>query len=630
MNFRRAATSLASASDPPGCALEPFARAAAGTSPAVGPPTYTACVSASRGVRFVIGLLVAATLFSVAAMALLYVMVGRSPTIARQTTLVLRPQGDPPEIVPDLILPGGDGPVLTVRGYVETIRKAKRDPRVAHLLLRPGALSSPFWAKVQEIRDAILDFRQSGKPVYAFLEQAGDKEYYLAAAADRVFLLPTATLDLTGLANYEIFLRGAFDWIGTYPDFLHVGDFKSAVNTYTERTFTPAHREMSESLNRDQFQQLVRGIADGRHLSEEQVRALIDRGPFLAEEALEAGLVDDLLYEDELDDLAEVTIEPTIDVTRYAGVTWEALGVSRRSRIAVVNAVGTIVSGRSGYDPVNGPLLGAESIVEHIREARASDARAIVVRIDSPGGSSIASDVIWRELMITKGEQRPVVVSMSDLAASGGYYIAVAGDVIVAQPGTLTGSIGVYTGKFVTGGTLDKLGANIEGVSQGRHAEMYSPDRPFTEEERARVLESMQATYGHFVERVAESRHSTPDKIDQIAQGRVWTGHQARQLGLVDELGGLTTAIAAARTRARIPADEEVELVIYPRPRTVYEVLSEQFASPVGDLRAATTAEALLTLLGPRDRQALAALLAPSRLFRAGEMLAHMPYVFLR
>ncbi|MDH4065322.1 MAG: signal peptide peptidase SppA, partial [Acidobacteriota bacterium] len=344
----------------------------------------------------------------------------------------------------------------------------------------------------------------------------------------------------------------------------------------------------------------------------------------------EDGLVDDLAYEDELDDLEGITLGPLLETARYAGVTWDSLGVRRPARIAVVNAVGTIVSGKSGYDPVNGPVLGSESIVEQIRAARASGARAIVVRIDSPGGSSIASDVIWRELMITKSERMPIVVSMSDLAASGGYYVAMAGDVIVAQPGTLTGSIGVYTGKFVAGGTLDKLGANIEGVSQGRHAEMYSPDRSFSDEERARVLESMQATYGHFVERVAESRHTTPEKIDQIAQGRVWTGQQARQLGLVDELGGLTAALSAAKVRAGIPADQEVELVVYPRPRSVYEVLSDQFESPLEGVRSASTAEALLGILGPRDRQALAALLAPSRLFRAGETLAHMPYVFVR
>jgi protease-4 len=256
--------------------------------------------------------------------------------------------------------------------------------------------------------------------------------------------------------------------------------------------------------------------------------------------------------------------------------------------------------------------------------------KAIVLRIDSPGGSSVASDVIWRELAITRSGGLPVVVSMSDLAASGGYYLAVAGDVIVAQPGTLTGSIGVYTGKFVTAGTLAKLGVNIEGVSEGRHAEMYSSDRPFTDEERARVREAMQATYDQFVDRVAEARHTTPEKIDEVAQGRVWTGHQARQRGLVDELGGFYVALAAAKQRARIPADEEVDLVIYPPLRTVYELLTEQIrpSSWTRDERAA--AEALMSLLGSADRRTLGALFGPGRLFNAGETLAHMPYVFTR
>lgn len=587
-------------------------------------------MSLSRGVRFVITLLVVAVGLSTAAVAAVYLMVGRGPRLAESSTLVLRPSGDLPEAAPDVVLPLADGHVPTVRGYVDLLRKAKHDRRVARLLIKPGGLGSPYWGKVQELREAILDFKTSGKPVYAFLEMAGAPEYLLASAADRVVLLPSATLDLTGLASYEVFLRGTFDWIGTYPDFLHVGDFKTAVNTFTERSFTPAHREMSESINRDQFEQLVRMIADGRRRSEDEIRALIDRGPFPPDEALRLGLVDELAYDDELDDLEGVTLAPMVEVGDYARASWASAGVTPRARVAVINAVGTLVSGRSGFDPVNGPLVGSETIVAAIRAARDSGARALILRVDSPGGSSIASDVIWRELMISKSERLPLVVSMSDLAASGGYYLAMAGDVIVAHPGTLTGSIGVYTGKFVTGGTFEKLGANIEAVSQGRHAEMYSPDRPFSDEERQRVLDSMQATYDQFVERVAEARHTTPERVDQIAQGRVWTGHQARQLGLVDDLGGLKVAVAAAKLRAGIPAEEEVELVPYPPARRLFDVLSEQFGSPVEELRSRRSSEALLGLLGPRDRRILAAMLAPSRLFRAGELLAHMPYVFVR
>jgi protease-4 len=391
---------------------------------------------------------------------------------------------------------------------------------------------------------------------------------------------------------------------------------------------------MSASLNRDQFDQLVRAIADGRHKREDEVRTAIDEGPLLPDAALRHGLVDDLAYEDELDDLVQEVGGPgtlkLLESDDYAGVTWESLGVQRRSKIAVLNASGAITLGRSGYDPLNGAIVGSDSLVEAIRVIRGdSSIRAIVLRIDSPGGASTASDVIWRELMITKNDdrKRPLVVSMSDLAASGGYYIAMAGDVLVAQPGTLTGSIGIYTGKYVTGGSFAKLGANIEATSDGRHAEIYSPDRKFTDEERAKMQESMQAFYDQFVEKVAEARHTSPEKIDQIAQGRVWTGQQARQVGLVDQLGGMQTAVAVAKQRANIAAEDEVELVIYPQRRSLYEVLSDQFDQPAARL---STAESFIALLGPRDRRLLAGLLAPSRLFRSGEILAHMPYVFLR
>ncbi|MBA3271757.1 MAG: signal peptide peptidase SppA [Acidobacteria bacterium] len=590
-----------------------------------------------RGLGLVVLLIGVAVIISAVAVAALYLMVAPSTRLSQNSTLVLRPGGELFEVVPDDVLQlvsRSEG--RTVRGYVEALRKAKIDKRVSAVLLAPRALSSPFWGKVQELREAVLDFKTSGKPVYAFLEYGGDREYYLATAADKIFLVPTATLDLTGVATYEVFLRGTLDWVGAYPDLMHIGDYKTAINIFTEKTFTPAHKEMSASLNRDQFDQLVRSIADGRHKTEPEVRAAIDEGPLLPDAALRHGLVDDLAYEDELDDLVGDVGGPgqlqLVESNVYANVTWDSLGVRRPSRVAVLNAAGAITLGRSGYDPINGAVLGSDSLVEYIRQIRAdSSIRAIVLRIDSPGGASTASDVIWRELMITKNDARklPIIVSMSDLAASGGYYIAMAGDVIVAQPGTLTGSIGIYTGKFVTGGAFEKFGANIESTSDGRHAEIYSPERRFTDEERAKVQESMQAFYDQFVEKVAEARQTSPEKIDQIAQGRVWTGQQAKQVGLVDQLGGMQVAVAAAKQRARIPAEEEVELVIYPPRRSFYEVLSASLEQPSMQ-QPASAAEAFMTLLGPRDRKVLAAILAPSRLFRSGEILAHMPYVFLR
>ena len=583
-----------------------------------------------KGLRFVIGFLLVATVISVGAMVLLYVVVAQEPSVPSHATLVLSPSGDLPEVLPDFAL--GRGDELTVRGYVELVRKAKGDSRIAGILLKPGGLNSPFWAKIQELRGALEDFKTSGKYVHAWLEYGGDREYYLASAADKVYLLPSATLDLTGVASYEVFLRGTFDWIGTYPDFLHVGDYKTAVNTYLEKTFTPAHKEMSESLNRSQYQQLVRAIADARRKQESEVKTLIDQGPFQPVDALRLGLIDDVAYEDELDDLIpELASAHYVDAEDYAGVSWEKTGVTRRSKVAVINATGVINSGRSGFDPVNGAVVGSDSLVGYIREARADQSiKAIVLRVDSPGGSSTASDVIWRELSISRENRRPVIVSMSDLAASGGYYIALGGDAIVAQPGTLTGSIGVYTGKFVISGSLEKLGANIEATSSGKHAEIYSPDRRFTAEERTKIEESMQNVYDQFIERTAAARHMAPEKVDEVAQGRVWTGEQAKQLGLVDELGGLYTAIDLAKQRARIPADEEVDLVVFPPHRSFYEVLADQLSAPVGRLKTAYTSDALLELLGPRERRALSAVLTPSRLFRSGQILAHMPYVFVR
>ena len=386
---------------------------------------------------------------------------------------------------------------------------------------------------------------------------------------------------------------------------------------------------MTESLNRDMYDQLVRDLAMARKKTPAEMRALVDQGPFSPEDALRAGLVDDLAYEDQLDDrvpeLRTAAGETRrIDGTDYQRVTPASVGFSPQARIAVLYAVGTIVSGKSGFDPVNGTIVGSETMVEQIRRVRDDDSiRAIVLRVDSPGGSSIASDVIWRELMITRDNNpsRPLVVSMGDLAASGGYYISMPGQVIVAQPATLTGSIGIFTGKFVVNGAMEKLGVTVETVQSGRNATANSPFHQFSPEQRAKVLGYMQGFYDNFVEKAAESRHTTPERIDAVAQGRVWTGQQARQHGLVDELGGLNDAIEIAKARANIPADEDVEVVVYPARRSLYELLTQQFA--------ATGFTAWNLLAGDAERRTIAALSAPSRLFRRGEPLALMPFALL-
>ena len=576
-----------------------------------------------RGVWLVVFFITAAVAVSAAALVATALFVGRPPRVEGNSTLVLRVGGDLQEVDPGGLVGSFFEGAPTVRSMVESLHKAKVDRRITSVIIRPTGAAS-LWGKVQEVRDAIVDFKSSKKPIIAYLEYGGEQEFYLASACDKVFLMPTATIDLTGIASYELFLRGTLDKIGAYPDAMHIGEYKTAANQMTERTFTPAHREMAESLNRDLYEQLLKGIASGRQKPEAEVRRLVDHGPFLPEDAVRAGLVDDVAYEDEIDDKVSLGRGATkfLEHHDYRSVAPSSLGLNRGPRIAVLYAVGIVVSGESSYDSPQGETLGSDTIVRYLRKARADDSiRAIVMRIDSPGGSAIASDVIWREVELTRAV-KPVIASMSDVAASGGYYIAMPAHKIVAQPATLTGSIGVVMVKFVIDGTLKKLGINMEGVSQGRYANLYSPIRPFSPEERAKIQEQMQATYDAFVEKAAAGRHTTPEKIDAIAQGRVWTGQQAKEIGLVDELGGLDRALALAKDQAKIARDSDVELVIYPPKRSLYESLANIGSSERSALLSA--------FLGLGDRRALQTLTAPLRVFRRGEPLAIMPNVFVR
>ena len=577
-----------------------------------------------RGVWLVIVLIVFAVTISAIGMLLIFTAVGREPQVTGNSTLVLRLSGNLAETEPGGVLGQFIEAPPTVRGIVELLRKAKTDKRITSVIVKPSGAGA-LWGKVQEVRDAVSDFRRSGKPIVAYLEYGGEQEFCLATACDKVFLMPSATLDLTGMASYELFLRGTLDKIGAFPDALHIGEYKTYSNTFTQHTFTPAHREMAESLNNDMFEQLVRGIADGRKKSEAEIKSLIDHGPFLPEDALRAGLIDDLMYEDQIDDKVKLAAGKPhyVEMNEYRGVSAASLGLNRGPRIAVIYAAGIIASGKSNYDSPSGAVVGSDTLIDYLRKARAdSSVKAIVLRVDSPGGSAIASDVIWREVLLTRN-QKPLIASMSDVAASGGYYIAMPAHAIVAEPSTLTGSIGVVLTKFVIDGTLKKLGVNMEGVSQGKFADMYSPVRPFSPEERARMMENMQATYDTFVEKAAQGRNTTPERIDAIGQGRVWTGRQAKEIGLVDELGGLDRAVALAKQRAKIAQDAEVELVIYPPKKSFYDIVRDPFGS-------ADRATTLASLLGIGNPKVIQAMTAPLQVFRRGEPLALMPNVFVR
>lgn len=572
----------------------------------------------TRGARIVISIVIVAALVSVAAVAGGVMLATRGPAVPEGSVLWLRLPAALAERQPDDLFSQLGGPSTTLASVVGTLRMAAADDRIRAVVLAPSP--QPLqWGMAQELRDAVAAFRESGKRIVAYLEYGGSQAYYLAAACDEVFLAPTSTLDLVGVAWYELFARDALDKIGAYPDMLHAGEFKTAANIYTEQTFTPEHREMTEALTHDFFDQLALGVARGRRMLIGDMRALIDDGPFLPGDALARGLVDGLLYEDELLERLAEGDEPVerLSLADYRRVDPASLGLGDGPRLAVVHVVGAIVHGESA-----GGTAGAATLMKAVRAAREDeDIEAIVVRINSPGGGAIASDLIWREIVLA-GEEKPVVASMSDLAASGGYYVAMPADVIVAQPGTLTGSIGVVGGKLALGGAFDKLGVAVEEVSAGRMAGINSPVDPYSDAGRERVQQIIDAFYEEFLARAAEGRGMTRDAVHAVGQGRVWTGRQAHDLGLVDELGGMDAAVAAAKRLAGIEADREVTLVQYPRPRTFFETLSEGLEIRAG----ASLLDAALP--GWRLAAGAGAATAPLRLFRPGEPLALMPYVY--
>jgi protease-4 len=570
--------------------------------------------SSRRGVLLVVLLIVVAFAISGVAVLVLIFAAGAPPPVPSNATLYLKVEAPFSEV--RAIDPLFVTPPPTLRTVVDAIRHAAKDSRVKTMVVLPRT-EGALWAQLQEVREALVEFKKSGKPLTAYLEYGGAQEYYVASAADRIVLMPAGQLDVAGLASYELFFRGTLDKVGVYPDLLHVGDYKTASNTFTERGFTPAHREMTQSLNSDWYGQLVRAIAEGRKKPEAEVRTIINNGPYLADEAQKAGLVDELLYEDKLEGASPILGTRRLEGESYVRALPSTFGAP--NRIALLYAVGTIASGKSSYDGLSGNVVGSETFNQWVRKARLdSSIRAIVIRIDSPGGSAIASDVMWRELMLARGV-KPVVVSMGDVAASGGYYIAVPAHVIVAQPGTITGSIGVVTGKFVLEGALEKIGVGTAAVSEGKLAEIYSPFKKFSPEERARIDSQMRTTYNLFVSRVAEGRQQDNAKINAVGQGRVWTGLQAKERGLVDELGGLDDAIRIAKERARLDPKKDVELVVYPTRRSVLELLEDPFG-----MQERTS----LDVLRRPDMRIMTSALSVLRLFRRGEPLAVMPNIF--
>jgi protease IV len=475
------------------------------------------------------------------------------------------------------------GKNLVVRDVVEALEKASSDDRVVGLVARVGAAPIGL-AQIQEVRDAVIAFRKSGKPAIAWSETFGEfgpgsGAYYLASAFDQIYLLPSGDIGLTGIMYESPFLRGTLEKLGITPHMDHRWEYKSAMNTFTDRKYTPANREEMSRLMESQFGQMVHDIAVARRLTETQVRATFDRAPLLGEEAVKAGLVDGLAYRDEVYSKVKAKLGEKASFL-YLRKYLERAGRPHDSgpTIALIYGVGGVQRGKSGFDPVFGaPSMGSDTVCAAFRAAVDDrDVKAILFRVDSPGGSYVASDAIWRETVRAKKAGKPVIVSMGDVAGSGGYFVAMAADKIVAQPATITASIGVLGGKMLTSGMWDKLGLSWDEVHSSANSTMWTGTHDYTPEEWARFEAWLDRVYADFTTKVAEGRHLPKDKVMEIAKGRIWTGEDAKALGLVDELGGFPTALRLVREAAKIPPRAEVTLKVFPPKRSLFEILTSQ------------------------------------------------------
>jgi protease-4 len=455
---------------------------------------------------------------------------------------------------------------------IDGLRRARADDRVKALVAKVGGRRIGI-ARIQELRAAVTEFGRSGKATVAWAETFGDfspgnAPYYLATAFDRICLQPSGDVGLTGISLEQWFLRGAMEKLGVEYEIGKRHEYKNAADRFTEHGFTAPAREAMGRLASSLTGQLREALSARLGISAEQAHALIDGGPYTASQALEARLVDALAYRDEVYD--QVREKAPDAYLLYLGRYHRARTLAERARrlpgtgedgLALIYASGMIRRGRSGRGPLSSGAMGSDTITAALRAAVADTrARAIVLRVNSGGGSYVASDAIWREVVRGRQAGKPVVVSMGDVAASGGYFIAMAANAIVAQPGTLTGSIGVLGGKPVTRGLLARAGVSPDSVSDGAHADMFSTSRPFTEEEWAKINAWLDRIYADFIGKVAQGRDMTVEQVDAIARGRVWTGADAAGNGLVDHLGGLEAAQDLARREAGLPGSAPVRV----------------------------------------------------------------------
>jgi protease-4 len=576
-------------------------------------------------------------LIAIIGIALLAESLGK-PDVPNNSVLVLNVSGELPDYSaedPTAKLFGMESP-QSFSSLMTQMRKAKVDSRIGAVLLNvnfPGI----GWGKADELRAAITDLRASGKPVYAYMEIGMNKEYYIASAAEKVFLPPAGDIYINGFAAEVTFYRGSLDKLGIEPEVIAIGKYKNAPDQFTRKEMSEAHSEVMNAIIDEYYNRFINGIAESRKKSPEDVKAMIDNAPYHAPEAKQLGLIDEAAYRDQVYDELKKRLGykegdkiRTVSGSSYKEISSDSLGLNNGERVAVVYASGAINVGRSSRSTFGGESLGSDTLVKAINDAAEdSSIKAIVLRVDSPGGSALASDLMWHAIENAKAK-KPVVVSMADVAASGGYYIACNANKIVAEPSTLTGSIGVFMGKPSLKGFNDWLGISTQYVQRGKNSGIFRTGDKWTEEEKKKMEEQTNKIYwDDFVPKVAKGRGKTNEDVNTLAQGRVWTGAQAKERGLVDEIGGLEKSIEIAKQLANLPADKDVRRVVFPEPRTFFE---EYFGGSGEDSTFAQSKdrqaqEALVKSLPEDMRRAL----RYAELFdnmRNGEAMLMLPYEF--
>ena len=461
----------------------------------------------------------------------------------------------------------------------QLFRYAAQDDKVSGIYLEIYPLFWS-WGQLEELRDHIRHFRQSGKPVHALLavDMVTDSEMYLASVADSITLNPDAGLMVDGLMAEVTFFKRTLQKLGIQPQFIQFKEYKSP-ETYTRETMTPAIREMLRSVLEDLQQRFVTAVAEDRGIDEEKLRELVTQGMAEGDVALAENLVDRLGYKDDLEKELEVGEGSdreyrSVAASPYLASVRDKFRVKSRHKVALLGGIGGITSGRS--EPL-ADIMGGVTISSHLREIRKDDQiKGVIFRVDSPGGSAVGSDMIWREVRLLEEAGKPVVVSMSGVAGSGGYYISMGAHHIISQPSTLTGSIGVIFGKFDMTGLADWLGIDVERVKSSPNADIFSAFSSLTENQKERVESWMERIYIRFVERAAEGRNQETEEFEKKARGRIYTGSQAQALGLVDALGGLQSAVEHMREILDLGDEEQLELMLYPKPKAFWEALMSE------------------------------------------------------